>query len=539
MTPSHTGLLIRTTGIETRRNENASCAGLRATRMNLDIVPIIVALGIGAFIGYFGRKYQALSQKGSIELELKQSELVAREKRDEIIKDAEREANKIREEKFREIKLLEEKVLKVEERLMKKEEHLDSRQIDLDSQIEATRGKIDEVKAIKARLDERAADIDKEYERVANLTKEDAKAEVIARMEKTAEEDLVVRLQKLQMFGEEKLEEKAREIVTTAIHRVGNTVRADAMTSSVEIPSDDLKGKIIGKEGRNVRAFERASGVDVLIDESPGMIVLSSFDPVRRQIAKTALENLIADGRIQPVRIEEFVEKAKKEIAETMRKMGEKAAYEAGVINLHPDLIKILGRLHYRTSYGQNVLWHSVEMSYIAGMIAEELGVNVAVAKAGALLHDIGKAIDHEVQGSHVEIGRRILMKYGVDEAIIKAMQAHHEEYPYETPESIIVQVADAISGSRPGARRDSVENYIKRLQDLEAIANGFPGIEKSYAIQAGREVRVFVKPEEINDLAAHELAMNIARKIEADLKYPGEIRVNVIRETRTIEYAR
>jgi ribonuclease Y len=494
---------------------------------------------VGACVGYFARKYHALSLKSSAEIRIRQVELEAREKRDEILKKAEGEAERIREEKHKEMKVMEEKFLKMEERLVKREEMLDQRQMDTDSQVEAVRGKIEEVKAIKVRLDERAATIDTAYERVASLSKEEAKLEVIARMEKEAEADLTQRMQKLAMFGEEKLEEKAREIVTTAIHRVGNTVRADAMTSSVEIPSDDLKGKIIGKEGRNVRAFERASGVDVLIDESPGMIVLSSFDPVRRQIAKTALENLIADGRIQPVRIEEFVEKAKKEIATTMQKMGEKAAYEAGVINLHPDLIKILGRLHYRTSYGQNVLWHSVEMAHIAGMIAEEIGANVSIAKAGALLHDIGKAIDHEVQGSHVEIGRRILMKFGVDELVVKAMQAHHEEYPYETPESIIVQVADAISGSRPGARRDSVENYIKRLQDLEAIATGFPGIDKAYAIQAGREVRVFVRPEEINDLAAFELAKNIARKIEADLKYPGEIRVNVIRESRSIEYAR
>jgi ribonuclease Y len=506
--------------------------------MNTELIPII-ALLVGAFVGYFARKYHALSQQGSVELRIKQADLEAREKRDQILKKAEEEAERIREEKHKDMKVVEEKFLKMEERLVKREEMLDQRQMDTDSQVEAVRGKIEEVKSIKARLDERAAEIDKEYERVASLTQEEAKAEVILRMEKDAEADLTQRMQKLAMFGEEKLEERAREIVTTAIHRVGNTVRADAMTSSVEIPSDDLKGKIIGKEGRNVRAFERAAGVDVLIDESPGMIVLSSFDPVRRQIAKAALENLIADGRIQPVRIEEFVEKAKKEIAITMQKMGEKAAYEAGVINLHPDLIKILGRLHYRTSYGQNVLWHSVEMAHIAGMIAEEIGANVSVAKAGALLHDIGKAIDHEVQGSHVEIGRRILMKFGVDELVIKAMQAHHEEYPYETPESIIVQVADAISGSRPGARRDSVENYIKRLQDLEAIATGFPGIDKAYAIQAGREVRVFVRPEEINDLGAYELAKNIARKIEADLKYPGEIRVNVIRESRTIEYAR
>ncbi len=507
--------------------------------MNTELIPALIALLVGVLVGYVVRKYHALSQQSSVELRIKQVELEAREKRDAIIEKAEAEAEKVREEKHKEMKTLEEKFLKMEERLVKREEHLDQRQIDVDSQVESVRTKIEDVKTIKARLDERAAEIDKEYERVASLSKDEAKQEVIARMEKDAEEDLTQRMQKLAMFGEEKLEERAKEIITTAIHRIGNTVRADAMTSSVEIPSDDLKGKIIGKEGRNVRAFERASGVDVLIDESPGMIVISSFDPVRRQIAKTALENLISDGRIQPVRIEEFVEKAKKEIATTMQKMGEKAAYEAGVINLHPDLIKILGRLHFRTSYGQNVLWHSVEMAHIAGMIAEELGVNVAVAKAGALLHDIGKALDHEVQGSHVEIGRRLLLKFGVDEAVVKAMQAHHEEYPYETPESIIVQVADSISGSRPGARRDSVENYIKRLQDLENIATSFTGIDKAYAIQAGREVRVFVKPDEVSDLGAYETAKAIARKIESDLKYPGEIRVNVIRESRTIEYAR
>jgi len=300
-----------------------------------------------------------------------------------------------------------------------------------------------------------------------------------------------------------------------------------------------LKGKIIGKEGRNIKAFEKVAGVEVIIDDTPGTVIISSFDPVRRQIARVALENLILDGRIQPARIEEMVENAKEEINKIIKEKGEQAAYECGVYNLDARIVSILGRLYFRTSYGQNVLQHSIEMSHIAGMLAEELGANVQVAKAGALLHDIGKAVDHEIQGTHVEIGIRILQKFGADKSVIDAMKSHHEEHPYETTESIIVQVADAISGSRPGARRDSVENYLKRLTDLEAIANETSGVEKSYAIQAGREIRIFVKPDKISDVEAKKIARDIALKIEKELKYPGEIKVNVIRETRVIEYAR
>jgi ribonuclease Y len=311
------------------------------------------------------------------------------------------------------------------------------------------------------------------------------------------------------------------------------------MATSVTLASDELKGKIIGKEGRNIKAFERATGVEVIVDDTPGSIILSSFDPVRRAVAKLALENLITDGRIQPAKIEEFVEKSKAEVNKIIKEKGESAAFECGVYNLDPKLVSILGRLHFRTSYGQNVLAHSIEMTHLAGMLAEELGANVAIAKAGALLHDIGKALDHEVSGTHVEIGRRILQKFNVDEAVIKAMQAHHGEYPYETIESIIVQTADAISGGRPGARRDTVENYLKRLGDLEAIANSFLGVEKSYALQAGREIRVFVTPDKVSDLEAKNMAREIALRIEKDLKYPGEIKVNVIREARSIEFAR
>ncbi len=341
------------------------------------------------------------------------------------------------------------------------------------------------------------------------------------------------------MQNEEIFDEQAKNILLAAIQRTGNIMPPSTMTASVELPSEDFKGKIIGKEGRNVRAFERETGVDVLIDDTPGFIVLSSFDPLRREIARVALETLLKDGRIQPARIEEVVEQARKDVGQTLKKMGEKAAYEAHVPNLHPDLLGILGRLHFRTSYGQNVLWHSVEMANIAAIIAIEIGADEAVSRAGALLHDIGKAVSHEVSGTHVEIGRHILYKYGVDEAIVKAMQAHHEEYPYETPESIIVQVADALSGGRPGARRDSIENYIKRLEDLEAIATDMSGVDRAFAISAGREIRIFVNPEELSEFQTHNLARDIATNIETQLRYPGEIKVHIIRETRVISYAR
>ena len=346
-------------------------------------------------------------------------------------------------------------------------------------------------------------------------------------------------MQKLEREGTERLDRKAKDILTSIVQRLASSTASSVMSTTVEIPSDDIKGKIIGKEGRNIRAFERASGVEVLIDDTPGSIVLSAFDPVRRQIAKLALETLITDGRIQPARIEEAVQKAQGDINKIIKENGERAAYETSVFNLDPRLVAILGRLHFRTSYGQNVLQHSVEMAHLAGMLAEELGADVAVAKAGALLHDIGKAIDHEVAGTHVDIGRRILQKFNVDPRVVQAMQSHHEEYPYETIESIIVQTVDALSAGRPGARRDSVENYLKRLGDLEAIANSFSGVEKSYAIQAGREIRVFVRPEALSDLEAQKLAREIAKKVEEELKYPGEIKVVVIREMRTIEVAR
>ena len=310
-------------------------------------------------------------------------------------------------------------------------------------------------------------------------------------------------------------------------------------TTTVAIPSEDLKGKIIGREGRNIKSLERAAGVEIIVDDTPGAIVISAFDPIRRQIAKTALEILLHDGRIQPARIEEAVDKARNDIEKQIREAGEQAAYEVGIFDFDPRLLSLIGRLKFRTSYGQNVLQHSIEMTHLAGMLAEELGADVAIAKKGALVHDIGKAVDHEVAGTHVEIGRRILQKFNVDVRVIKAMQSHHEEYPYETIESQIVQTVDAISASRPGARLDTLESYLKRLGDLEKIATDFEGVEKAYAISAGREIRIFVTPEKIGDLEARDLARSIATRIESELKYPGEIKVTVIRESRVIEYAR
>ena len=376
-------------------------------------------------------------------------------------------------------------------------------------------------------------------QKIAKLSREEAKEEILRAVEKEYEEDIAVRIKKLETTGQEKLEEKAKGILATTIQRLSNSVTSDMLTTHVAIASDEIKGKIIGKEGRNIKAFERCTGVEVIVDDTPGSITISSFDPVRRQIARIALEKLIADGRIQPAKIEEMVKVAEQEITKTMKEKGEEAIYETGVLGLDPRIVSILGRLHFRTSYGQNVLAHSIEMAHIAGMLAEEIGANVQVAKAGALVHDIGKALDHEVVGTHVEIGRRILQKFGADENIIRAMQAHHEEYPYETVESMIVQSADAISGGRPGARRDSIENYLKRLKDLEAVALSFKGVEKSYALQAGREIRIFVTPTEVTDLEAKKMARDIALRIESELKYPGEIKVAVIRESRTIEFAR
>ncbi len=509
--------------------------------MSLKIVILLASIAglVGIALGYYLRLIISLGKRGSMELEIKKMEMTAQEEAKKIVLEAEEKAAETMRLLREDVKEKEEKLKVTEDRLIKKEDLLDKRQADLDSEVESIKSKVVEIKAIREKADKLLSDREAALEAVAKMSRDQVKDELIKETERKYGEDLVQRMQKLEMSNEEKMEARAKEILATAIHRLGNAVPNDIFTTTVTITSDEIKGKIIGKEGRNIKSFERMTGVEVIVDDTPGTIILSSFDPIRRQVARMALEALIADGRIQPAKIEKIVEKAKEDINKIIKEKGEQAVFETGVLNLDPRIVTILGRLYFRTSYGQNVLQHSVEMAHIAGMIASELGANVQIAKAGALVHDIGKALDHEVQGTHVEIGRRILQKFGANEAIIKAMQAHHEEYPYETVESIIVQVADAISGARPGARHDSVENYLKRLQDLEAIATSQTGVEKAYALQAGREIRIFVKPEEVTDIEARNMARNVAEKIEKDLKYPGEIKVTLIRESRVIEFAR
>ncbi|MDO8514502.1 MAG: ribonuclease Y [bacterium] len=509
--------------------------------MSLKIIILLLALSgaIGIALGYFLRLIISLGKRGSMELEIRKMKLDAEERAKKITTEAEARAKEKEAHATDELKGRASDLKQVEERLVRKEELLDKRQTNLDLEQETLSRKNEEVVAAKIEAEHMARTQQEKLEKIAGLSAEEAKNDLLKSVEKQAEGDIESRMRKLEISGNETLERRANEILVTAVHRLGNSVVSDVLATTISLPNDEIKGKIIGKEGRNIRAFERATGVDVIVDDTPGTITLSSYDPIRRQIARIALENLILDGRIQPAKIEESVQKAEAEINNIIKKKGAEAAFNAKVPNIDPKLLMILGRLYFRSSYGQNVLDHSVEVAHLAAMLAEELGADPAIARAGALFHDIGKAVDHEVPGTHVEIGRRILQKFGVGEEVVKAMQAHHEEYPYETPESMIVQVADAISGGRPGARRDSAENYIKRLTELEAIANSQPGVEKSYAIAAGREVRVIVKPTEISDLEARKLARDIADKIEKDMQYPGEIKISVIRETRVIEFAR
>ncbi|MEK7138990.1 MAG: ribonuclease Y [Patescibacteria group bacterium] len=503
------------------------------------LVAAVSALLPGIIIGYLLR--QLLSSRNVSSAESKAEAILSesKSKSQDILLEAKNKAIALLEEAKKEEKERNAQLSRIENLLTKKENELETKAKELNNEKETLKVKLTDLGVEKKEIEQIRNGQMIELERVSGLNREEAKAEMLVKIGEEYKEDLYKQVKRLEQENKEEMDKKAREIMTTAIQRYAASHIADVTTTVVSLPSDEVKGKIIGKEGRNIKTIERLTGVDIIIDDTPEALVVSGYDPVRRQIAKLAIDKLIADGRIHPTKIEEMVEKAKSEINEKIKEAGEAALFETGIGPVDPKLTYLLGRLAFRTSYGQNVLLHSVEMTHVAGMLAAELGLDVSITKKAALFHDIGKAVDHEVQGTHVEIGRKILQKFGVDPRIINGMEAHHEEYPYSTLESRIVQAADAISGARPGARRDTVEIYLKRLEDLERIAGAFEGVEKSYAIQAGRELRIFVTPTQIDDLRAIKLAKDIAKKIEDEMKYPGEIKVNVIRETRAIEYAR
>jgi len=494
---------------------------------------------LGTVFGYFIRQLIAVRQFNSVEQKIRKQNEEAKSKAKEIILEAQEKSTALLEEIKKEERENKSQLTRLEERLLKKESQLEEQSLGLKHQEEKIISDVEKLKTAKSEIDELRQKAILQLEKITGLSTSEAKEYLFKNLQEKYQQDLAITMSKMDKERREEIERKGLEIMTTAIQRYARSHVGEVTTTAFNLADEDLKGKIIGREGRNIRALERATGVELIIDETPDSIVISSFDPVRREIAKLALQKLIKDGRIQPAKIEEKVEEAKQELNKKIAELGEAAAYETGIYNLPKEITQLLGRLHFRASYGQNVLIHSIETAYLAAMIAAELSVNVEVAKKAALLHDIGKAVDHEIQGSHTELGRRILKKYGIEEEIIKAMEAHHEEYPFATPEAYIVAAADALSASRPGARRDTLENYLKRLEDLEKIALEFEGVKSAYAISAGRELRVFVVPEKIDDFRALQLAREIANKIQSELKYPGEIKVNVIREMRAVEYAK
>jgi ribonucrease Y len=499
----------------------------------------IITLAVGSLLGYFARQTIAKKQLTTAEGKVNKMIEEAEQKTQEIEIAAKNRAVEILEEAKKKEKAREDQIMRLEQRLEKREETLDKKMDEIDRGRQILEQKAEEIRRIRKEAEETRKKELVRLEKIAELSKEQAKKILLQLTEEENKETIAERIAKLEREGKEELEKKAKNLMTQVIQKYAGSHASEVMTTTVSIPSDEIKGRIIGREGRNIKALERLTGVEIIVDDVPEAVVVSGFDPVRRETARIAIEKLVEDGRIHPARIEEMVEYAKKEIDNKIKEAGEAAAYDAGVVGLHPKLIYLLGRLRYRTSYGQNVLLHSLEVAHLSGALAAELGADVAVAKKAGLLHDIGKAVDHEVQGTHIDIGVRILEKFGIDKGVIDAMKSHHEDYPFSSSEAYIVAAADAISASRPGARKDTLENYLKRLEELEGVANSFPGVEKTYAIQAGREIRVFVKPEEVDDLAALKMAREIADKIEQELKYPGEIKVNVLRETRAVEFAR
>ncbi len=494
---------------------------------------------IGALLGYWVRHSWAARQASSAEQQIKSKLEEAESKAHRVVLEAEKKASNLLEDVRKEEKETKNRLASLESRVITREESLDKKLTEITTHESDLKKKNETLQKKESEMDELRSRIQTQLERVASLSAEEAKKELLEQITQHSGQELAQTLQKLEKERKEEVEKRGIEIITTALQRYARSHVSEITTTLFPLGDEELKGKIIGREGRNIRTLERATGVEFIIDETPDSVVISSFDPFRREVARLSLEKLIKDGRIQPAKIEEKVEEAKAELQKRMLEIGEASASEVGIYDLPKEILQLLGRLHFRTSFGQNVLTHSIEMTYVSGMIAADLGLNVAIAKKGALLHDIGKAIDHEVEGTHVDLGRKILKKYGIDEAVIQAMQSHHEDYPYASPEAYVVTAADVLSAGRPGARRGTLENYIKRLGDLEKIAGEFPGVKSAYAISAGRELRVFVTPEKIDDFRALELAREIANRIQSELKYPGEIKVNVIREVRAVEYAR
>jgi ribonucrease Y len=501
-------------------------------RPNIMIFYVISALLVGGAAGF---SYNTVMSKRRAKSATDQASKILSEARTEakqITLEAKSDALKVAEAAKREEKERRQALDQTEKQLLSRQDSLDQKLEELDKRSEKLRKHEADLRAIRAKQQEN-------LEKIAALSKEEAKEKLLKMTERDIKADLVKLVEKLQNEAKEDAEDKAKMVIVSAMERMASDQTAERTITTVPLPSDELKGRVIGKEGRNIQALERATGVDVIIDETPGAIVLSSFDPMRRQVARVALEKLLSDGRIHPARIEEVVAKAQSEVDRMVKEAGEKALKETGVVGVPPELVKLLGQLKFRTSYSQNVLKHSVEMANLAGMIAKEIGADVRIAKTATLLHDIGKAVTHEIEGGHHHIGADIAQKNGMDEAIVHAINAHHDDVEATTPEALVVRVCDALSAGRPGARGDTLENYAKRMTELENLANSFPGVSKSYAISAGREIRIIVEPEHVDDLQAIKMARDIATKVEATLKYPGVIKVSVIRETRAIEFAK
>ncbi len=506
------------------------------------VLYIVMAL-VGLVLGYYGRNLITKNKVDRAEDEA--NRLIAKAKETltssdqegkEIILAAKDEANKVRDRAEKEAKERRAEVIELEKRILTKEEQLDKKLDDIERQKEMILAKDQEVQGIKAEVMKiRESQLIK-LEEVAKLSKDEAKELLFTRLEKEYKDEALAVIRRVEQETKDQAEERAREIISESIQRYAGEMATESTTFSVPIPNDDIKGRVIGKEGRNIHAFEKATGVDLIIDDTPGVIIISGFDPIRRHTAKRALEKLVKDGRIQPSRIEEIVEKAEKEIHTEMKKAGEDAVLELGLTGLQPDLIKIIGRLNFRTSYGQNVLRHSVEAAHLAALMATQLGMkDIRLVKLATLMHDIGKALDHEYEGSHIELSRDIAVKYGLPKEVIQAVEVSHEGFGGpKSPLDFIVMAADAISAARPGARRESAENFVKRLEDLERIATSYEGVSKAFAIQAGREVRIMVEPDKLDDLGAAKLAMNVAHQIEKEMTYPGQVKVMVIRETRS-----